>query len=260
VNKGSTSSNLLSNTTIKELSKIYFANVHPMIPLLDEAEYWQSFAWYTVSIPLVHAVCLIAAKDSAAEKHLRLLPSKETIVPVRRPCSRLYKSITTAMACHPGICKTTRMRILGLLSLHQEGSDSVEKASSHISQAIHHAQSLALHLPEPSDPGWNMKRAFWYLWTLDRLNSAINSRLCFIADIDIATSDLSPQESGFVAFNLCFRLAKILNKVIGLYRPNSERSLLGWDSGFPGFEQLVNKANAWKLPPSTIGSCPQTYP
>lgn len=254
--KVSTRSDLLSDTTIRELSKIYFSNVHPIIPLLHEEEYWQSFPQCTVSIPLVHAVCLIAAKDSAAEKHLRLLPSKEIIIPVRRFCSQLYQSISTAIACHRGMWKITRMRILGLLSLHQEGSDGAEKASSHISQAIHHAQSLALHLPQPSDPGWHMKRAFWCLWTLDRLNSAINSRPCFIADIDIATSDLAPQESGFIAFNLCFRLAKILNKVIGLYRPNSERTLSGWDSGFPGFEQIMDEANAWKLPPSTIGSSP----
>ncbi|KAJ5715895.1 uncharacterized protein N7483_013076 [Penicillium malachiteum] len=71
--------------------------------------------------------------------------------------------------------------------------------------------------------------------------------------MDIAVSDLLPEESGFVAFNVWFRVAKMLNKVIGLYRPNIEKGLSGWDSGFPSFEQIMDEMDAWDLPGSTIG-------
>ncbi|KAJ5414325.1 hypothetical protein N7509_000952 [Penicillium cosmopolitanum] len=246
-------SDIISHKTVEALSRIYFANVHPIVPLLNEDEYWQGLARGAIATPLVHVVCLIAAKDSAAEKDLRLLHSKESIIPVRKFCSRLYSSITSLISHPVAMRKITMMRVLGLLSLHQEGSDGGEHASSYISQAIHYAQSLALHLPRPNDTEGCLKRAFWCLWTLDRLNSATNSRPCFIADMDIAVSDLAPEESGFVAFNVWFRVAKMLNKVIGLYRPHIEKGLSGWDSGFPGFEQIMDEMSAWGLPGSTIG-------
>lgn len=73
-------------------------------------------------------------------------------------------------------------------------------------------------------------------------------------DIDIAIPDLTPGESGSVAFDVWFRIAKILNKVIGLYRPKTEDPVSGWDMGFPGFEQIMDEMQAWQLSSSTIGS------
>ncbi|KAJ6024802.1 hypothetical protein N7540_005599 [Penicillium herquei] len=244
---------IVSLQTVKFLSKIYFANVDPIVPLPDENEYWQGLARGTISIPLVHVVCPIAAKDSAAEKNLRPLHSKEKTIPVRKFCSRLYSSITSSISHPVSMRKITIMRVLGLLSLHQEGSDGGENASSYISQAIHYAQSLALHLPRPNDTEGCLKRAFWCLWTLDRLNSATNSRPCFIADMDIAVSDLVPEEPSYVAFNVWFRVAKMLNKVIGLYRPSIEKCLSVLDSDFPGFDQIMDEMDAWDLPASTVG-------
>ncbi|KAJ5715896.1 uncharacterized protein N7483_013077 [Penicillium malachiteum] len=135
----SMATDIMSLQTVKTLSKIYFANVHPIVPLLDENEYWQGLARGAISTPLVHVVCLIAAKDSVAEKDLRLMNSKESTVPVRKLCSQLYSSITSSIYHPVAMRKITMMRVLGLLSLHQEGSDGGEHASSYISQAIHYA-------------------------------------------------------------------------------------------------------------------------
>jgi hypothetical protein len=237
------------------LSDLYFANIHPIIPLLNEEEYWQSLSRGTIPTPLVHVVCLVAAKDNGAEKHLKLLQSRDTLVPVREFCSQLYLSISTALSRRTTTRKLTQMRILGLLSLHQEGSDGVEQASSCIAQAIHHAQSMALHLPQPAaDVDGNLKRTFWCLWTLDRLNAATNSRPCIMGDIDIGIPDVTPEESGSVAFDVWFGIAKLLNKVIGLYRPNNDDSVSGLESGFPAFEQIMDDMHAWQLSSSTIGS------
>lgn len=247
-------SDLLSHKSIKTLSEVYFNNMHPILPLLDEEEYWQSLSWGTIPLPLVHVVCLLAAKHNGAEKHLTLLQSGDTLIPVREFCSELYMSLSTTLSRRTTMRKITLVRILGLLSLHQEGSDAAEQASSCIAQAMHHAQSLGLHLPRPADVDYDLKRTFWCLWILDRLSSVTNSGPCIMNDIDIAISDLTPEESGFVAFDVCFRITKILNKVIGLYRPNNEDSISGWDSGFPGFEQIVDELQAWQLSSSTIGT------
>lgn len=245
---------LLSHETIKVLSDLYFAKVNPIIPLLNEEEYRQSLSRGTTPIPLVHVVCLLAAKDDGAEKHLKLLQSTDTLLSVREFCSRLYLSLCTTLSRRTAIKKLTLVRILGLLSLHQEGKDGAEQASSCIARAMHYAQSLALHLPQPTDVDGDLKRTFWCLWTLDRLNSATNSRPCIMSDIDIAIPDLTPEESGSVAFDVWFRITKILNEVIGLYRPKAVDAVSGWDSTFPGFEQIMDEMQAWQLSPPIIGS------
>lgn len=74
-----------------------------------------------------------------------------------------------------------------------------------------------------------------------------------MADIDIAVPDLTPEESNSVAFDVCFRIVKMLNRVIGLYRPNNKGPTSGWDTDYPGFEQIVDEMHAWNLPPATIG-------
>ena len=246
-------SDILSQKTVHTLSQIYFANLHPIIPLLNEDEYWLSLSHGITPAPLVHVVCLLAAKDNASEKHLSFLQSTVTPVPVREFCSRLYESVSIALSRRTSLRKVTRMRILGLLSLHQEGTEGIEESSMCNAQAIHNAQSLALHLPRPNDPGNELKRIFWCLWTLDRLNAATNSRPCIMADIDIAIPEVTQEESGSVAFDVCFRIASILNTVIGFYRPKAKDPVSGWDLDFPEFELILDKMHAWQLPSSTIG-------
>lgn len=246
-------SEMVPQKTVKALSDVYFTKVHPIIPLLNEREYWESLSRSTVPPPLVHVVCLLAAKDSAAEKHLYLIPSRDTLVPVREFCKQIYDSISTELSRRSSLRKVTLMRILGLLSLHQEGPEGMEEASSCISQAIHHAQSFALHLPRPNDVDNELKRIFWCLWTLDRLNSVTNSRPCIMSDVDIAIDDLTPEESGSIAFDVCFRIAKMLNRIIALYRPKTKDPASGWDLDFPGFEEIMDEMHAWQLSQSTIG-------
>ncbi|KNG90510.1 hypothetical protein ANOM_001248, partial [Aspergillus nomiae NRRL 13137] len=247
-------SDLLPEETIKQLSHIYFRTIHPLIPLLNQSEYWELLSRRTIPMPLVHIVCLLAAKDHSASSHLKLLHYDDTVISVRQFCSQVYISICSALSQRTAVNKITLMRIFGLLSLHQEGSDSSEQSSSYMAQATHSAQSLALHQPRPSDVDNDLKRTFWCLWMLDRLNAATNSRPCLMADIDIAIPEILPHESGSSAFNVLFRIIKYLNVVIGLYRPRAADLGSGLDSGFPVFEQIMDEMCAWQLPPSTIGT------
>ena len=74
-----------------------------------------------------------------------------------------------------------------------------------------------------------------------------------MADIDIAIPEVTQEESGSVAFDVCFRIASILNTVIGFYRPKAKDPVSGWDLDFPEFELILDKMHAWQLPSSTIG-------
>lgn len=74
-----------------------------------------------------------------------------------------------------------------------------------------------------------------------------------MADVDIAVDYLTPEESGSKAFDVWFKIAKLLNQVIGLYRPRSDGPVPELDTGFPGFEGIMDEMQAWQLSNSTVG-------
>lgn len=248
-----TISNIVRTENVLALSDIYFSNVHPIIPLLNEHEYRQSLGAGTVNAALVHAVCLVAAKDTTAGPYLRLVDSRDCPVTVRKFCSQLHESVLSMIAAAKSLAKITLVRILALLSLHHEGRDGADQASGHMAQAMYHAQTLALHVQRPKDDNCEMKRMFWCLWTLDRLNAATNSRPCIMADNDIGVDPIQQGESGYAAFEIWFHIATILNKVTGLYRPTTPESVTGLELTFPAFEDIVDEMHGWQLPAATLG-------
>ncbi|KIW25799.1 uncharacterized protein PV07_08943 [Cladophialophora immunda] len=250
-----TVSNLITMEHIAALSDLYFANIHPILPLLNEEEFRNSLAQNKAPMALVHTVCLIAAKDSAAGPHLRFYHSNESPVPVRAFCTKLHSSIMAAITRPAGLRRITLLRILGLLSLHEEGHDGAEQASAQVAQACHHAQTLAIHLSRPSDTdNLEMKRTFWCLWTLDVLNAATKSRPCIIHDTDIGIDQPKPGEMASAAFDIWFHTAKSLSRVIALYRPSNPDTVTGINLEYATFEQLVEQMQGWHLPTPTLST------
>lgn len=246
-------SDLVCSESIAALSEIYFAKIHPLLPILNQDDYQQSFVSGTLPPALAHVVCLLAAKDASAEPHLKLLQAGGTsVLSARQFCSHLHASLVSSLASRVNIRQLTAIRIMALLSFHHEGCDGAEQASGYIAQAIHGAQSLALHLRVPVDDGFEMRRLFWCLWILDRLNAAMHSRPCIMCDHDIATETITPEQSGFPAFDILFNIAKILNKVIALYRPSQPESITGIGDEFPGFSQMMEEGRGLNLAPSII--------
>ena len=247
-------SDILSKETVTGLSELYLMKIHPLLPILNVQEYRQSLYSGTVSTALAHAICLVAAKDHTATAQLKLLETGDTIVPVRRFCSKIYKSVKDILNNGARIQKLTAIRVMALLSLHHEGRDGAEDASNYNAQAAHKAQSLAIHHRQPRDEAFELKRLFWCLWILDRFNSVTHSRPCIMFDRDIAVDYITPEQSGSVAFDILFRISKTLNEVIGLYRPTHPGAITGIDTDFPGFEQIVDDAKGWNLAPSMLGT------
>ena len=167
------------SSALGPLVDVYFNRIQPFLPLLDEGDFRQQQAGGSVPEPLVHAVCLIAAKDVQAEPHLKLGQST-TLLPAREFCSRLHASVMGALRGPCRYDKVTLIRILAIASMHNEGADVAEDASMLLSQAMHHAQTLGIHLGQqsstPSGADLAMKRLFWCLYALDRANSSMNGR------------------------------------------------------------------------------------
>ncbi|KAJ4245221.1 hypothetical protein NW762_014091 [Fusarium torreyae] len=245
-------SDIVPVETIAALSELYFVKIHPLLPILNEGDYRQSFISGTLPAPLAHVVCLLAAKDASAESHLKLLQLGNMPVSTRQFCSHLHTSIVTSLATRVGLRRLATIRTMALLSLHHEGCDGAEQSSGYIAQAIHGAQSIALHLRPPNDDGFEMRRVFWCLYILDRFNAAMHSRPCIMFNHDIATEPITPQQSGFPAFDILFEITKILDKVIALYRPTNPESVTGLGDDFPSFSHILDASNGWELAPSVI--------
>ncbi|RMZ27113.1 hypothetical protein D0859_08819 [Hortaea werneckii] len=232
------------------LIDIYFRRIHVFLPLLDEDEFRQQHAAGLVPEPLAHAVCLVAAKDAQAEPHLKL-GNSSTALPPRDFCSRLHSSVMGALRAPCKYDKVTLIRILALVSMHNEGADVAEDASMLLSQAMHHAQTLGIHLGQqsttPTGMDLAMKRLFWCLYALDRANSSMNGRPIIMSDVDIAIDPFHPGESGFPAFEAWLRITDLLNKIIDFYRPRVSVDLTGWEDHYPDLESIFDASQAWEL-------------
>ncbi|GAB1725834.1 hypothetical protein NU195Hw_g2559t1 [Hortaea werneckii] len=232
------------------LIDIYFRRIHVFLPLLDEDEFRQQHAAGLVPEPLAHAVCLVAAKDAQAEPHLKL-GNSSTALPPRDFCSRLHSSVMGALRAPCKYDKVTLIRILALVSMHNEGADVAEDASMLLSQAMHHAQTLGIHLGQqsttPTGMDLAMKRLFWCLYALDRANSSMNGRPIIMSDVDIAIDPFHPGESGFPAFEAWLRITDLLNQIIDFYRPRVSVDLTGWEDHYPDLESIFDASQAWEL-------------
>lgn len=239
------------------LIDVYFRKVHPILPLLDEDEFRRNHAGGIVPEPLVHAMCLVAAKDPEAEPHLKLSDAPST-VPPRQFCSILYKSVTGALRVPVRFEKITLIRILALTSLHHEGVDGAEEASLWLMQAMHHGQTLGIHLGQqattPAGHDLLMKRIFWCLWWLDRVSAATNGRPIIMGDVDIAMEPFAAGESGFPGFEIWLKITQILNQVIDFYRPTNDAHDSGWEGDYPILEEFIDDVGGWELSQSLLAT------
>ncbi|CAG8956785.1 hypothetical protein HYFRA_00011174 [Hymenoscyphus fraxineus] len=249
---GSKEPNAIAVSPIDEaaLIDIYFLRVNTILPILVESEFREEYSCSRLPQPLVHAVCLTAAKDIRAKSHLSFL-DVSSMMNTRDFSRLLYDSIVKEIQKIPRYEKLSLIRILTLISLHSEGPDGAEHASMHLAQAIHHAQTMGLHLARDSASGGNVAQVklFWCIWSLDKLNAATNGRPVMINDKDLSVPDFI-SEVGLdldKPFQVWLRIAKLLHEVIDLYRPTAPAFSTGWEHAFPGFQDIVLEFEAWSV-------------
>ncbi|KAL4950063.1 hypothetical protein BDW69DRAFT_202399 [Aspergillus filifer] len=229
----------LPRSTFDNLAAIFFSRVNHILPLVDPSLLTSGFAEVMPSVFLEQAICLVAAKDAAAGSHLRLT-ANGSVYTARDFCSELYRRLACAMENDLEHDRIIRIRILALMSLHSEGYEGPEAASMHLCQAIHHAQTVGLHLerPNPSQED-SLTTLFWCLWTLDKMHASIGGRPLLLADRDIGIKrqavDTHQAKS---AFDVWFALSEMLSNVISFYRPSAD-GITGWETNYPSFEEVI---------------------
>lgn len=233
-----------------KLIDIYFDRINKIIPLIDEESFRASIALGSAPLILTQAMCLATAKDHSAGPYLRL-NNDPKVLSVQDFCHALARALDSAFQGRTERDKLILIRALALSSLHVEGPDGAEESSMQLMQAVHHAQTLGLHLDtartELQDE--SLGNLFWSLWSLDRLNSCINGRPIMISNIDIGIKiRSSSHRHNNDAFRVWLRIADMVDKIIEFYRPSTDELLTGWENDFPGFEEIVRDCAALQLP------------
>ncbi|KAI9739926.1 MAG: hypothetical protein M1818_004982 [Claussenomyces sp. TS43310] len=223
------------------LIEVYFSRIHPILPILDEQEFRQGYGDKLMSNILIAAMCLVAATDDRAEPHLRLHSPSTGIDSCREYTIRLYQFIKEALWHDLDCDRMSLIRIHALLSLslYREGPNGAEEASLHLAQAIHHAQTIGLHLARTDNTGHSdaSKKLFWKPMELGQVECC-HQRIAMYA----------PGNAKDAAFEVWLQISTMLNNVISFYRPKASGSTTGWEDDFPGFEEILIQHKALNLP------------
>ncbi|KAJ5239288.1 hypothetical protein N7468_003907, partial [Penicillium chermesinum] len=260
INSASKADSLPKNTFLlpprpsqEALVNIFFCRIHPILPLLDECDTISRFRNGTLYPPLLQAICLVAAKDHAALSLLHF-ESNNALLPLGVFSQRLHQDTLKHVPRRPTGNRITLIQTLALLCLHEWGPHGSEDSSLSLVQAIHHAQTIGLHLQRPGkEPGPQMKALFWTLWSLDRWNSAIHGRSVILHDCDLGQSVIDIIPSFDPPFRIWLHLANSLNRVIASYRPMVDGSSENPPS-IPTFTELLNCSDAWDASPEILSS------
>ncbi|KAK2767504.1 hypothetical protein FQN54_003661 [Arachnomyces sp. PD_36] len=235
-----------------QLVEIYFARVHPLLPLLNKSSFLKSFSEGSVPTALMKAFCLVASKDPTTAPLLTQLGNVPTAADF---ASRIYADLCTSLKDEKGLDKVTMIRCLALMSLHSQDAKTTELASVNFMEAIFHTQATGIHIGrERGDKqDESLPSLFWALWSLDRLNAAMIGRPVWMHNRDIGLKIEDSIESFDPPFRLWMRLSQQLDSVIELYRPAASSST-GLEKDLPNFEDIVDQCNAWEVPQSHLVS------
>lgn len=230
-----------SQATQEALVDIFFTYVQPLLPVLHEDTFKRDFSAGALSSVLLQAVFLVASKHDQAKL-------------IYRSSEQIYGGILAQL----GTISDTIVLVqtLVLLSLHTEGPNGAEGASLHLALAIYHGQTVGLQIGRARDDvSIHLVQLFWCLWSLDRLNAAVNGRARLIHEADLARGlkDFIPHFAP--SFRVWLRISDVLCKVINLYQPVAAPGVTGLEDGFPDLDEILDHCDAQGLMQPILSAC-----
>jgi hypothetical protein len=232
---------VLPQQTQDVLITLYFSCIDPVLPLFDDGIFLHQFRHGSASNFLINAICLVACKTEDATNYLRLVHDGPVLPPFAF-ARALYVGLEGAMKADLEADRITKVQILALLSLHNDGPNGVEESSIHLTEAIHHAHTAAIQVHYSGErPEGHPRMLYWCLWSLDKINASVAGRPVTIADRDIGiTRPILENEPIFQGFIMWLAVSDLLAQVISYYRPISSQDATGWEADFPAFHQLID--------------------
>lgn len=219
---------LPARSCVEVLLSLYLSSIHPLYPIVDEAICALFKVPDKLPIVLLQSLLLVASRHPDAKSHLHLSTSSDPLKP-QEFALRLETRIKALLYAEEERDRMVLIRVHALLSLGGGNED----ASRHLALAIHHAHSLGLHIRNSK-----AEDLWWCLWTLDKSQAAMNGRPIFIRleDVSIDRPTKTRDSGKGAAFRVMVKLAELLEGVIALYRPGSEKC---WEHEFPDFSEYL---------------------
>ncbi|RMZ82324.1 hypothetical protein DV738_g1742, partial [Chaetothyriales sp. CBS 135597] len=231
---------VLPKATQDALITTYIACIDGILPVLDGGKLLRDYTAGRASIFLIQAVCLVTCKIPEVSGFLRLYENGPLLDPI--PFARsLQTGLEAAMKADLEIDRVTKIQILTLMHLHNDGPGGIEESSLHLSHAIHDAWTSGLHIHTPGRTTKDhLSMLWWTIWALDKINACIGGRPIMIADrdIDIARPPLESSPRSAV-ITVWIRLGDLLDTTIDYYRPTCDADATGCESDFPSWDSLL---------------------
>lgn len=237
------------------LRKIYLDKADPLYPVLSPV--FEDEHDNTVSAILIkQVICLAAAANPQATKHLRLLPTGALL-------TRTEYTAALSTAIHATVesglitDRVLLIRVLLLFSLYMQPTcpDEADLPTAIFAKAAHQFMTLGLHLPmDEAEPEYDQIRTlFLCTWALDRLNTAFYGRACIIHERDIGWDFDECIRMQSPPFRLFLSVVKLLEDVISLYRPTQKLEEEPLFIDMPILEQLIIDTDATQVPETLLG-------
>ena len=241
---------VLPKATQDALVTTYIACFDGLLPILNGIKLLKDYTEGRCSIFLMQAICLVTCKTEEAAMYLRLYDDGPLLDPI--PFARsLHTGLDAAMKADLEPDRVTKIQILTLMHLHNDGPGGIEESSLHLSMAIHDAWTSGLHIHTPGRTLKDQSRMLWWtIWTLDKINACLGGRPIVIAnrDVDISRPPLESTIPRSNIIHMWLRLGDLLDDVIEFYRPTSDPDCTGWETEFPQYSTLAEGIDLDFLP------------
>jgi hypothetical protein len=206
------------------------------------------------------AICLAASFVPRARLHLNLRSTGDEQPSPRVPSDFATEvSLALRTSIDLGLIKDkfVLIQLLALLSLFTQLSGDCHSSAELTSRSVSYIHTIGLYL----DTQNNRKddelatRLFCCVWVLDRLNAAFHGRPVLMHERDYGRNLEACFQQQDAIFQLLLNVVLLLDKVIALYRPNTDvDSRKGWESDFPLFEELLNHSGSARASAHILGT------
>lgn len=247
------------------LKAVYVQKIHPVFPIVP-LDALNSNVADPSTILLRQLVSLAAATDPESSQSLRLGNQESNVLPPQEFSQSLSSSIRAILETSIIPDRVLHIRALTVLSLYAQPTcaEEADLPAQLGSRAIHHIQTLGLHLLRYDAPnGDDLEELFCAVWALDRINGAMYGRPCLLHERDIGANLEACIRKCPPCFRLLLLIVQWLEQVVELYRPGPSAEASGLEKvayiDLPVLEAMIVNADALKVPSSLIATIETFY-
>ncbi|KAH7153382.1 hypothetical protein EDB81DRAFT_454125 [Dactylonectria macrodidyma] len=240
------------------ISDLYYTKFDPMFPIIKGEALEKHNAMEAVA--LKQCICLTAALDPGLKKNLRL-PQTESILSQIDFRAGIAAAVKQSLDLGFIQDKMVLLQVCVLMAFFVDKPRCSDVSTYYAAQAVHHAQTLGLHLgwPGESSKSEKYRRVFWCVWVLDRLNAATNGRPVLIHRRDMDNRIVESISTQSPAFRLLIRITQFLDDVISKYRPHADTELQASSNEHQTFEDFVGETEAITIGTPLLASLEMFY-